>query len=174
MSLLAIRHGETDDNAKGIPHAWSNDHLNARGTQAIGALADEMQPIKGRVAPTVLTSDLPRAVESARPIASALGAKVAPTPTLRTFNQDRESKDRFVRRVAPVLRRMVESPHVHVALTHNKVLGVLDAMAQAHGEVTGDTMKTQGPVGPAGAVLVSPDWRLAVVHPGQAEPQRGS
>ena len=68
--VLLIRHGETDWNAEGRGQGFAPTELNAVGHAQAAALADYLadQPIA-----SIYSSDLPRAWQTALPLARALG-----------------------------------------------------------------------------------------------------
>lgn len=74
--VLLIRHGENDYVRQGrLPGRKPGVHLNEKGRQQAQALAEKLKeaPVKA-----VYSSPLERAVETAHPIAAALGLKVIP------------------------------------------------------------------------------------------------
>jgi len=74
-TILLIRHGENDYTKKGIlPGRMPGVHLNDKGRAQAQALAEKLAqaPIKA-----VYSSPLERAVETAEPIAAALGLEAA-------------------------------------------------------------------------------------------------
>jgi broad specificity phosphatase PhoE len=75
MHILLLRHGETDANAAGILQGHLQTHLNATGRAQTAKLADRLGGFEPRLA-RLLSSDLPRAVESAEPIATRVGLPI--------------------------------------------------------------------------------------------------
>jgi len=79
LTLLLIRHGETILNAESRFRGHSEIDLNDRGRRQAGALARNLP----RFFPShVYSSPLPRCLETARPLAMALGLTVVVEPRL--------------------------------------------------------------------------------------------
>lgn len=83
MILYLIRHGETEGNRQGRYIGWADPPLTPGGQQQAASLA---QRLAGPPIRAVLSSDLSRAMETARPIAAALGLTLQPHPGLREAN----------------------------------------------------------------------------------------
>jgi len=66
MRLILTRHGETEENQKGILQGWRPGHLTAKGKKQAKLLAKRLQQIHIDV---IYTSDLRRCVETAQEIA---------------------------------------------------------------------------------------------------------
>lgn len=78
--LFLVRHGEADSNRDGRFGGWSDAPLTELGQRQAAAAAAELVARK----PTaVIASDLPRAAQTAAPIAAALGLEVRSLPGLR-------------------------------------------------------------------------------------------
>ncbi|MCS7011495.1 MAG: histidine phosphatase family protein [Anaerolineales bacterium] len=79
-TLLLIRHGENDYfKSNKMPGRSPGIHLNARGREQAAALAEAL----GRLALTAIySSPLERALETAQPLADALGLQVQTSPDL--------------------------------------------------------------------------------------------
>jgi probable phosphoglycerate mutase len=73
--FLFVRHGETDANAAGILQGHLPTHLNAVGRKQAELLADRLRSHDPPIA-RILCSDLPRALESAEPLGTALGLAI--------------------------------------------------------------------------------------------------
>jgi 2,3-bisphosphoglycerate-dependent phosphoglycerate mutase len=82
-TLLLVRHGETDWNAKGRLQGHTDRPLNKRGRRQAQALAEELaeQEISA-----VYSSDLARARQTAEILAARLGLPVVVQPDLREKN----------------------------------------------------------------------------------------
>lgn len=72
ITLLLIRHGQTDANAQGVLQGQSPTSLNALGREQAARLAERLAVFAPPVT-RVVTSDLPRAAETADAIARPLG-----------------------------------------------------------------------------------------------------
>ncbi len=84
LILLLIRHGENDYVKKNkLPGQQTGIHLNERGQKQAAALADSL---KGLPVKAVYSSSLERAVETAGPLATALGREVQTRPALMDLN----------------------------------------------------------------------------------------
>lgn len=108
-TILLIRHGENDYIKKGIlPGRMPGVHLNEKGRAQAKALAEKLAqaPIKA-----VYTSPLERAIETANPIAGALGLEVSIQPGLIETNcgEWQGKSHKFLRRLK-VWRMVQNSP----------------------------------------------------------------
>ena len=79
-SLLFVRHAESTWNAAGRWQGWGDPPLSERGRTQAEALA---RSLEGAAADAIVTSDLVRAVETARILGAALGLDPVPDPRLR-------------------------------------------------------------------------------------------
>ena len=78
--VLLARHGETDDNARSVFQGQGGKGLNRLGRLQAARLGERLR----RSPPAaIVTSDLERAVETARIVADACGAKIEIEPGLR-------------------------------------------------------------------------------------------
>ncbi len=77
--LLLIRHGENDFVGKRLAGRLPGVHLNAQGCSQAAAVANALRgaPIKA-----IYSSPLERAIETAEPLAEALGLPILPAPGL--------------------------------------------------------------------------------------------
>lgn len=82
--LCLVRHGQTDWNLEGRYHGQSDVPLNENGRNQAVVLAQQLQ---GQSFIAIYTSDLQRAMETARIIASAIHLPVRLEPRLREINQ---------------------------------------------------------------------------------------
>ena len=82
MTLLIIRHGETPLNVARVLQP-ADTPLSANGQAQAEALA---QQLRGAGLAAILSSDLPRALQTAQAIARACGLPVATTPLLHERN----------------------------------------------------------------------------------------
>jgi len=78
--LVLIRHGETDWNVEGRHQGQLDVPLNARGLAQSRAVAERL---RGCGASVILSSDLLRALQTARAVAEAVGLPVAGSALLR-------------------------------------------------------------------------------------------
>lgn len=83
-TILLIRHGATEWNHKRLAQGHADIPLNDRGRKEAGATAASLSD---RKIDAVYSSDLGRAVETARPLAEARGLEVRADPDLREIDQ---------------------------------------------------------------------------------------
>jgi probable phosphoglycerate mutase len=76
-TLLLIRHGQTDWIAKGIAGRLPDVHLNAEGRDQAARLAGRCAPLP---LAAIYSSPMERALETAAPVADAVGLEVRPCP----------------------------------------------------------------------------------------------
>src|SRR5438874_632138 len=79
--ILLLRHGRSEGNDEGRFGGHGPTPLSARGHAEAQATARALAGEGGLTA--IFSSDLPRAVETARPISEATGIAVSTTPALR-------------------------------------------------------------------------------------------
>lgn len=82
MSIILVRHGETALNAARVLQP-SDTPLGERGLQQAAAVA---RRLAGSGVAAILSSDLPRALQTAQAIAAATGAPIETTPLLHERN----------------------------------------------------------------------------------------
>jgi alpha-ribazole phosphatase len=82
--LCLVRHGQTDWNLERRYQGQSDTPLNENGRAQAKALADQL---KGQTFAAIYSSDLMRARETAKTIASEIGLPVQVEPRLREINQ---------------------------------------------------------------------------------------
>jgi probable phosphoglycerate mutase len=75
VHVLLLRHGQTDANASGVLQGHRPTSLNALGRLQAGKLAARMRTISPAV-DVLVSSDLPRALETAHPIAAGLDLEI--------------------------------------------------------------------------------------------------
>lgn len=80
MSTLVVRHGETEWNATGRIQGWAPVGLSETGREQAERVAEELASAD---VDAVVASDLDRAVETADPIADAVGVPVETDARLR-------------------------------------------------------------------------------------------
>lgn len=83
-TIYLVRHGETDDNAAGVPQGLRDVPLNARGRAQAEAVA---QWFDGRSIAAVVSSPLSRTLDVARLIGAAHDLEVERDPRLVEFDQ---------------------------------------------------------------------------------------
>jgi probable phosphoglycerate mutase len=66
MKLLLTRHGETEENKKGILQGWLPGHLSKEGKEQARLLGERLKDVKINY---IYTSDLARCIETAKAIA---------------------------------------------------------------------------------------------------------
>jgi len=76
LHLLLLRHGQTDSNAAGIVQGHLPVPLNELGHRQAALLASRLTGASPRIG-RLISSDLPRAAQTAQPIARALGLPIA-------------------------------------------------------------------------------------------------
>ena len=80
IRLLLVRHGETADNASKVFQGRRGRGLNERGVAQAARLAERL---RGAKIARVITSDLERAIETARHVATIAGREIELEPELR-------------------------------------------------------------------------------------------
>ena len=75
LNLLLLRHGQTDSNAAGIVQGHLPVPLNELGHRQAALLAARLKVSMPRIV-RLISSDLPRAAQTAQPIADALGLSI--------------------------------------------------------------------------------------------------
>jgi broad specificity phosphatase PhoE len=128
-TIFLARHGETDWNAEGRVQGHTDRPLNDAGRAQARALADELAEVH---VDAVYSSDLARALDTARPVAAARGLAVEPVAELRERDfgtweglldteilerfpeartgawGDAETREQLAERVLAALRRIAE------------------------------------------------------------------
>lgn len=129
--LLLIRHGQSEGNAAGRFGGHSATPLSARGKKEAAAVARSLANTK---VTAIYSSDLPRAVKTAEPLARAANLPIVQTPAFRerhvgqmeglTFE---EAAERHPEDYAALLRRDFD----HVVLGGESYRQMLDRAAEA-------------------------------------------
>lgn len=82
LHILLLRHGQTDANASGRLQGHQPTPLNLSGVRQAVRLADRLAGHRPSVE-VLISSDLPRAMQTASPIAAACGLRVIEDPAWR-------------------------------------------------------------------------------------------
>lgn len=82
LELLTVRHGQTDDNAAGVFQGQGGRGLSALGARQAELVAQRLARLAAG-ASALYSSDLQRAVETARPVARALDLPIVTDRALR-------------------------------------------------------------------------------------------
>lgn len=169
---------------------WLPIGLSHQGMNEMADTADVLSGIEG--VDGLHCSDLPRAVQSAHEVGRTLGMEIQPTPELRDWNvgdlagqpisqilplthhlidnpdtpaPGGESYNQFVDRAVPFLDKLINSPERHIAVTHNRVMTLLQSMIQTGGSHPDpNVLKGKGPVEPSGVMVVGPGWEHLDTH----------
>ena len=84
MILYLVRHGQDDSSVRG---GWSNSPLTGEGVRQAQALAKDIIFLKNQLnIARIISSDLPRALQTAQPTADALNLPIELNPQLREVN----------------------------------------------------------------------------------------
>ena len=186
--LIAVRHGKTKMNSDGKERSrgWLSVPLTLEGMQESAETADSLMPLDD--VKTIYTSDLFRAVQSAQEIGMALDMELTPTENLRDWNvgdytgqevaknltathalidnptkpaPNGEPYQTFLDRTVPFLVALVESKDLVIAVTHNRVMTLLNALLSSKGDHPDiATLKQKGPVEPSGIMIIDPKWKV--------------
>lgn len=82
MVIYLVRHGEDNNTVRG---GWSSEPLTMKGRSQAEHLAESVYQDKLLIS-HIFSSDLPRALQTAEPIAQRLGLPVIPVPQFREVN----------------------------------------------------------------------------------------
>jgi broad specificity phosphatase PhoE len=85
VTLLLVRHAETDDNVAARLSGWTDSHLSTRGLRQVQILADHFNAAHGDVA-AIYASPLNRARLTAEAIAALTGHDLIVDPDLREMH----------------------------------------------------------------------------------------
>lgn len=189
--LIAVRHGETALNGgdgKERSRGWLPVPLDQSGMDSMAETAQKLAPLRGQIA-GLHSSDLVRAVQSAHEIGQSLGMPIQPTDQLRDWDTgdytgqeiskilpathklidtpdtpapNGESYNNFASRVMPFLDKLINDPKgIHVAVTHNRVMTLLQALSANEGSHPDpDILKGKGPVEPGGFLIMGPGHEI--------------
>lgn len=192
--LFLVRHGETQLNAGDERmRGWLPVPLNPQGMKGaaeVGRTLSQIPQLKGL---PVWTSDLPRAVQTAHDVATSLGSVIQPRAELKDWNTGNlvgtpvksalptifnhldhpqmpipggESFRDFFMRDVPFLKRLIEDPNPHVAVSHNRVTTLVHALSASRGEkLDMNIMKNKGPIDPSGFMVIQPNWNISYMTP---------
>lgn len=83
MVCYLIRHGKDDDSVRG---GWSNCSLTDEGVKQVERLCAEILAAKNMNIGIIYSSDLPRAIQTAEIISSAISAQIVEMPEFRETN----------------------------------------------------------------------------------------
>ncbi|MBQ2954957.1 MAG: histidine phosphatase family protein [Clostridia bacterium] len=84
MILYLVRHGQDDSTVRG---GWSNSPLTEEGTLQVRALAEEIAAARNELQiARIISSDLPRAVQTAQPTAEKLNLPIELNSRFREVN----------------------------------------------------------------------------------------
>ncbi len=82
LDVILLRHGETDANSQGIVQGHAPVPLNDRGWDQSRRLARHLRQFRPKIQ-ALIASDLVRAMQTAHPVADALGLPIRPDPAWR-------------------------------------------------------------------------------------------
>jgi broad specificity phosphatase PhoE len=191
--LIAVRHGSTSFNGEGEKlRGWLDLPLSSRGEKEACCSADKLKDIlKNTDINNFHSSDLLRARQTAAEIKARINKDYKITSKLRDWNigefsgklvEDNikklhyfldnpdetvnkgESYNDFYDRVLPFLTKLVESNNTNLAVTHNRLTTLLQALSKNDGESPDlKILKSKGPIDPGGILAVYPDWSTQVI-----------
>ena len=167
MLLYLVRHGETDDNSRGVFLGRRDPPLNATGQAQATALAGLLRE---RRIDLVITSDLARARQTAEHLARASGAPLRQDPRLAEFDLgelDGLTSPEAHARFPEVLRRWRERPTDCRLPGGERLVDVRERMAAVFLELSvrhqaklEPAREQHGTDGEAGVVMVSHTFSL--------------
>lgn len=194
--LYLVRHGETaaNSNADELERSIQPYPLDESGLAGANHLVKTLRGMPDvRNVGEILTSPVKRAMQTAHIIGEGLGKPVRIVPELATLNTGYlagqpaksvrpikhryfdnpravipggDSLEAYTNKLAPTLKGLIESPEPHIAVTHNFVTTMTDAMKDTQGaRVDIDRLKQKGPIDPAGIMVIKPDWSYLPIQP---------
>ena len=186
--LTAIRHGDTQFNkGKERLRGWLPIPLSKEGMQHAMDTAKYLKKISlVDSSKPILTSDLPRAVQTAHEIAGELGTNIEPRSELRDWNvgiytgksadetlsqvhhyidnpdkkiPEGESYNEYYNRIFPLIKSLTESSDMNTIISHNRTMTLIHALTRSKGSAPSiNDLKQKGPVEPGGLMVISPEW----------------
>lgn len=84
--LIVIRHAQSEHHLNGMTGGWTDTSLTDLGQAQAGRLAERLRSELAGVPVVLHASDLRRGIETAEPVAAALGVPVMPESRLREHN----------------------------------------------------------------------------------------
>lgn len=152
--ILLVRHGETDWNAEGRIQGHLPVPLNGRGLMQAAALARRLSE---RDIGAVYSSDLLRALQTARPVAAACGRTVVPDRRLREWDlgvlagqRVPEAAQRYPSACRIYRQRIVDTPipgGESIRQRYDRVIPALGEIAARHRGSTVVVVSHGGPLG---------------------------
>ena len=162
--ILLLRHGQTDANASGTLQGHLPTPLNRTGVQQAQRLADRLASWRPPLS-VLVSSDLPRAAQTAAPIAAAGGLRVSYDPAWRERGFGLlEGKPVVNRELWQVAGGEVDPPGAELAATFlGRVRDALLALASSQrGRSTVAVVTHGGPI--RGVLKMLIDGRLETVR----------
>lgn len=166
---------------------WLPVPLTVKGMKAMIDTAESLTGVEDIKA--LYCSDLVRSVQSAEEIAHVLAMPIDPREDLRDWNIGEyagqeikkilkdlhsfmddpmkkvpggEPYQSFLNRAIPFITELVESDDLCIAITHNRVMTLIAALCKNKGKHPDtETLKSKGPVDPAGVLIVRNDWTIS-------------
>lgn len=187
--LIVVRHGDTNFNDESGEklRGWLPVPLDLNGMKQAHEVAEDFDGVEDIDA--IYCSDLVRTVQTAQEIAQVLSMVLTPCEELRDWNYgdyagvafskkilkalhdlmeepnkkapNGESFQTFLDRAVSFIRKVVEDKAIQVAVTHNRVITLIAALAVNKGKYPDmATLKKKGPIDPGGIMIINPDWKI--------------
>ncbi len=86
MPIILVRHGESESNVGNLMGGWTDTPLTELGLRQAGAVAGRLKRELGGQPCRIVSSDLKRAMQTAKIIGDALGVEPTPESGLREIN----------------------------------------------------------------------------------------